>query len=84
MAPWGSLTDLPGTDSTDDIGGGNIGDIFGPKFRFFFVPKLPKKGAQGPGGPWGALGAALGAIFFPYVSPFPPFWGPPIFPSILL
>ena len=52
--------------------------------NFFFGPKTAQKE---PGGPWMALGLLWGPyfrIFFRYLFPFFPLWGPPIFPSILL
>ena len=74
-ATWPDFSDGNlGPDSTDDIGGGNIGDLKMSKiWIFFFHPKIAQKG---PPGPWRALGGPGGPISA-YFSPiFPPYFPP--------
>ena len=60
------------------------GSHFGPTFHFFCSSQnCPKRAPRGPGGPGGPGGPHFPPILLLF-SPFPPLWGPPIFPSILL
>ena len=76
QSPWGDQWMGPGP--------GTSGAAILDQNLDFFCPKIVQKAPPGPWGARGPLGGPISRIFLQFFVLFPPLWGPPIFPSILL